>query len=166
MSTWRGEVPELRQAPPPDVVFRREPAIDADAFIDIARRSGLADRRPVDDRPRIEAMVARSDLLICARDSGGRLLGLSRSLTDFAFTCYLADLAVDRAVQGRGIGRELLRRTREAAGGEAVTLLLLSAPAALDYYPKVGLQRIDRCFGVFRGEPFVAGAGRDTIRAR
>jgi predicted N-acetyltransferase YhbS len=119
-------------------------------FVDILERSGLAARRPVDEPERIRAMVENAGLTVCARDDQGRLVGVSRAVTDFAFCCYLSDIAVDRTLQGRGIGRELIRRTHEAAGGEPITLLLLSAPAAMAYYPKVGLNKLDNCFGTVR----------------
>jgi predicted N-acetyltransferase YhbS len=120
----------------------------------------LAARRPVNEPERIRAMVANAGLTVCARDGRGRLVGVSRAVTDFAFCCYLSDIAVDRALQGRGIGRELIRRTHEAAGGSPVTLLLLSAPAAINYYPKVGLTKLDTCFGIIRR----IGAAVDAVR--
>jgi predicted N-acetyltransferase YhbS len=130
-----------------------ENELDPGEFVDLLRRSGLAERRPVDDPARIRAMTENADLIICARDDRGVLVGVSRALTDFAFCCYLSDLAVDRAAQGRGIGSELIRRTHEAAGGEPVTLLLLSAPDAMTYYAKVGLGRLENCFGTLRKSP-------------
>ncbi|MGF1641331.1 MAG: GNAT family N-acetyltransferase [Rhodospirillales bacterium] len=134
-----------------DVRYTVEAKLDPREFLDLLRRSGLAARRPVDEPERIRAMVENASLVVAARDGRGLLVGVSRALTDFAFCCYLSDLAVDRALQGWGIGRELIRRTHEAAGGDRVTLLLLSAPAAMGYYPKVGLPRLDNCFGIVRG---------------
>jgi len=133
-----------------DIRYGIEDNLDPAEFVDILERSGLAARRPVDEPERIRAMVENANLTVCARDDRGRLVGVSRAVTDFAFCCYLSDIAVDRALQGRGIGGELIRRTHEAAGGEAVTLLLLSAPAAMAYYPKVGLTRLENCFGTVR----------------
>ena len=96
-----------------------------------------------------QAMVRNANLTVSARDSGGRLIGVARSLTDFAYCCYLSDLAVDAAWQRRGIGRELIRRTREAAGAGA-TLLLLSAPNAMDYYRRIGMDKIENGFAFAR----------------
>lgn len=133
-----------------DIRYGVEDSLSPAEFVDILKRSGLAARRPVDEPERVRAMVENADLTVCARDEQGRLVGVSRAVTDFAFCCYLSDIAVDRALQGRGIGRELIRRTHEAAGGRPVTLLLLSAPAAMAYYPKVGLTKLDNCFGITR----------------
>ena len=95
-------------------------------------------------------MVENADLVISARDGEGRLVGVARSVTDFAYCCYLSDLAVDRECQRQGIGKELMRRTQEASGGGKVALLLLSAPDGMDYYHKAGLEKFDNCFGIRR----------------
>ena len=96
-------------------------------------------------------MIDNANLIVCARDEAGRLIGVARSVTDFSYCCYLSDLAVDRALQRQGIGRELIRRTHEAAGGQDdVTLLLLSAPNAMSYSPKAGLDPLPNCFGILR----------------
>ena len=132
------------------IVYTTEEWLEPAEFVDILHRSGLAARRPVDQPERIRRMVKNASIIVCARDAERRLIGIARSLTDFAFCCYLSDLAVDRAFQGRGIGRELIRKTHGAAGGDDVTLLLLSAPAARGYYPHIGLARLDNCYGVLR----------------
>lgn len=127
-----------------DIHYAVNPKIDADEFIDVLRRSSLAERRPVHDRACIDAMLAHGNLLVTARIDG-TLVGVARSLTDFRFCCYLSDLAVDRAFQRQGIGKELIRLT-QAQLGEHCTLILLSAPAAVDYYPRVGFERHPQCW--------------------
>lgn len=113
--------------------------ITVEEFIDVLRRSTLAERRPVDDRTCLEQMLESGNLLVTAW-AGETLVGVARSVTDFAYCCYLSDLAVDVALQKRGIGTELIRQTRSRLGPRC-TLILLSAPAAVDYYPHVGFQR-------------------------
>lgn len=109
-------------------------------------RAGL--RRPTDDLPRMQKLLDHSDLLLCAVD-GERLVGVARSLTDYAHIGYLADLAVDPDYQGQGIGQELIRLTRERLGPE-VMLLLLSAPGAMSYYPHIGFDRRENAFSLPR----------------
>ena len=108
------------------------------------QRSTLAERRPVDDPARIEAMLRNADIIVTAR-CGGLLVGVSRAVSDFSFCTYLSDLAVDENFQRRGIGRELIRRTHEAGGVQA-RLLLIAAPKAVDYYPHIGMTRHDSCW--------------------
>ena len=134
------------------ILYTVEHDLSVDEFVDVLRRSGLAERRPVDEPDRIRAMVENANLTVSARSEDGLLVGVARSMTDFAFCCYVSDLAVDAAYQGRGIGRELLNRSHEAAGGRAnVTLLLLAAPGAVSYYPRVGLAKLENCYGAVRG---------------
>lgn len=134
---------------PDAIAYTDEPALGVDEFIDVLRRSTLAERRPVDDRRRITRMLEHADIRLCARDPKGLLVGVARSLTDFTYCCYLSDLAVDVAWQRRGIGQELIRRTHAVAGLDA-TLILLSAPKAMGYYPRIGLTRSERAFTIDR----------------
>lgn len=124
--------------------YQLEPELSADEFIDLLVRSTLAERRPVGDRATIDGMLAKADVVVTAR-CDGRLVGVSRAISDFAYCTYLSDLAVDVAYQGQGIGRELVRRTHEAAGLHTM-LILLAAPKAQTYYPHIGLQRHESCW--------------------
>jgi GNAT superfamily N-acetyltransferase len=130
------------------IEYGLEPGLAADEFIDILVRSTLAERRPVADRPTIDRMLANADIIVAARD-GLRLVGVSRAISDFGFCTYLSDLAVDQAYQGQGIGRELIRRTHQAAG-RGTTLILLAAPKAESYYPHIGMARHDSCWTIPR----------------
>ncbi|MDE2229044.1 MAG: GNAT family N-acetyltransferase [Alphaproteobacteria bacterium] len=129
--------------------YADEPSLGVDEFVDVLRRSTLAERRPIDDRGRIARMLDRADIRLCARDAAGLLVGVSRALTDFAYCRYLTDLAVDAVWQRRGIGRELIRRTH-ALAGPGTQLILLAAPKAMSYYPHVGLTRSERAFTIER----------------
>lgn len=128
-----------------DFRYGIEPDLPAAEFVDVLRRSTLAERRPVDDAERMAGMVRHADLIVTARDARGVLVGIARALTDFSYVCYLADLAVDAAFQGRGIGRELIQRTH-AAAGLGTTLVLIAAPKARSYYPHIGMTQHDSCW--------------------
>jgi predicted N-acetyltransferase YhbS len=112
--------------------------LDPDDFIELYHASTLGRRRPVEDRDRMTAMLRNANLVVTAWE-GDRLVGLARSLTDFTYATYVADLAVRESHQRMGIGIELLRRTQEA--GAPAMLVLLAAPAAVDYYPGIGFER-------------------------
>ncbi len=126
------------------VTYALEPHLPAQEMIDVLVRSTLAERRPVGDPERIARMLRHSDVIVTARIRG-RLVGVSRALTDFGYCAYLSDLAVDEQHQRRGIGRELIRRTHEAAGPQT-TLILLAAPNARAYYPHIGMTAHDACW--------------------
>ena len=126
------------------IVYALEPELSTAEFRAVLVASTLAERRPVDEPARLEQMLRHADVIVTARD-GARLVGVSRAITDFAYCCYLSDLAVDAAYQHQGIGKRLVAETRRAAG-EAATLLLIAAPAAEGYYPKIGMQHVNGCW--------------------
>jgi ribosomal protein S18 acetylase RimI-like enzyme len=129
-----------------ELTYRREyyPDIGPDEFIDLLVRSTLAERRPVAEPETIRGMLEHAEVIITAR-IGERLVGISRAITDSSFCTYLSDLAVDQDYQRRGIGKELIRLTHEAAGFNTM-LILLSAPLARTYYPHIGMQSHDSCW--------------------
>ncbi len=128
------------------ITYRGDVRPDAAAVISLYDSSGI--RRPTGDAPRIRAMLEHANLIITAWD-GDLLVGLARSLTDFCYCCYLSDLAVRKDYQRQGIGRELVRLTRQRIGAGSM-LLLLSAPSAMEYYPKIGFERAENAFMIGR----------------
>lgn len=118
------------------IEYRTGNDLDLDEVISLYRESTLGERRPVDNRGVMQGMIERASLIITAWD-GNRLVGISRTLTDFLYVAYLADLAVHLNFQKKGIGTELIKRTRDALEPTCF-LTLLSAPKANDFYPKIG----------------------------
>ncbi len=129
-----------------EIQFKINEPLKLDDIIAVYRNSGI--RRPFDDPPRMARMFDNSNLVISAWD-GSRLVGISRCLVDYGWVCYLSDLLVDREYQHSGIGRELIQRTRQKIG-PACQLLLLSAPGAMEYYPKVGFVEVANAFKIDR----------------
>lgn len=124
--------------------YQLESGLSAEEYVDVLRRSTLAERRPVADLERVGKLIANAQIVLTARHAGN-LIGVSRAITDFVYCCYLSDLAVDVEHQRKGIGRELIRRTHEAAGPGCM-LILLAAPAAVDYYPHIGMTKHESCW--------------------
>ncbi|WP_086797923.1 GNAT family N-acetyltransferase [Streptomyces caniscabiei] len=111
-------------------------ALDLDEVLEVYRSSGLGERRPADDRERMAAMVRNANLVLIARESDGTLVGIARSVSDFSYVTYLSDIAVSDTHQRSGIGRALIDATRKEA--PTAKIVLLSAPAATEYYPHIG----------------------------
>lgn len=128
-----------------DIHIQLEPDLSEVDFVDVLRRSTLAERRPVNEELVISGMLRHADLIVTARTRDGLLVGVARSITDFSYSTYLADLAVDEAFQRLGIGRQLIAFSHEQAGRKT-TLILLAAPAATTYYPHIGLQPHGSCW--------------------
>ena len=125
------------------IEYKIENDLSVEEFRNVLQNSTLGERRPVNEPERLRKMLEYGNLIVTARD-GAKLVGVSRSLTDFAFCTYLSDLAVDEAYQKKGIGKELIRQTQLAA--PETRLILLAAPASISYYPKIGMTRHEYCY--------------------
>ena len=122
-----------------EIRYQKNEVITADQLAEVFRASGI--RRPVEDKTRLEKMLKHADILVTAWD-GERLVGVARALTDYSYCCYLSDLAVDEGYQHRGIGKQLVNEVEREISEEAA-LILLASPIAMDYYPKIGFNRIE-----------------------
>ena len=127
------------------IQIKLEPQLSPAEFIDLLHRSTLAERRPVDCLTTIRGMLKHANIIASARTTDALLVGIARSITDFHYCTYLSDLAVDQAFQGQGIGRRLIEFSHEQAGRNT-TLILLSAPKAVSYYPHIGMQQHPSCW--------------------
>lgn len=134
-----------------EITYRTGNDLELDVVIELYRASTLGARRPVDDRESMRQMLAHANLVVTAWE-GAQMVGIARSLTDFAFVTYLADLAVRVSHQRRGIGKALIRRT-QAELGPSSTLVLLSAPAAVTYYPHIGFTRHPEAWTLRASDP-------------
>lgn len=126
-----------------EIIYSLEKSLDPDEFVEVLKKSTLAERRPVDDEQRITSMCNNANLIVTAR-LNGVLVGIARSVTDFVYCTYLSDLAVDVKHQKKGIGKKLIEETKKAT--PQAKLILLSAPTAIDYYPKIGMKKHNYCY--------------------
>lgn len=134
------------------IVYQVNPALTAADFIDILRRSTLGERRPLQDVQAMEQMFLHGNTYVGAYD-GAKLVGIARVMTDFVYTSYLSDLAVDEQYQHQGIGKQLIREVQEAI--PKAKIILLAAPAAEGYYPKIGMQAHSHCYTLAPDEDLV-----------
>ena len=135
-----------------DISFRYGNDLDLDQVIDLYQASTLGERRPIDDRQVMSAMLRHANLVVTAWDKG-LLIGIARTLTDFSYVGYLSDLAVRASHQRRAIGIQLIQKTRENMGPRSM-LVLLAAPKAVEYYPKIGFRKHHSAWTLKATEPF------------
>ena len=126
------------------IQYRDNTAISAEQAIDLYIRSTLGERRPIHDKSAFEAMLKHANLIITAWDDE-KLVGISRTLTDFSYVAYLADLAVDLDYQHQGIGKELIAKTQASLGSDCM-IVLLAAPKANEYYEHIGFEHHPRAW--------------------
>ena len=126
------------------IIYRNNAKITAAQAIDLYVRSTLGERRPIDNVKTFANMLANANLIITAWDQE-KLVGIARTLTDFSYVAYLADLAVDEQYQKRGIGKQLIEETKSHLNSECM-IVLLAAPKANDYYQKIGFEHNPRAW--------------------
>jgi ribosomal protein S18 acetylase RimI-like enzyme len=126
------------------IQYKINESITTDQFIELLNNSTLGERRPVEDRACMEGMISNSNLTVSAWEDE-KLVGISRSMTDFHYACYLSDLAVSKEYQKSGIGKQLQILTQEQLGSKC-KLILIAAPAANKYYERIGFTNSERCW--------------------
>ena len=85
-------------------------------------------------------MLENADIIITAYDSE-KIVGIARAVTDYHYCCYLSDLAVDKDYQHQGIGKTLISKLKQKLHKNC-KIILLSAHAATEYYPKIRFKNI------------------------
>jgi ribosomal protein S18 acetylase RimI-like enzyme len=131
--------------------YGREQDLDVAEFRRVLIHSGIGRIRPVDDEPRLQAMITGANLIVTARleQPGRPLVGVGRGVTDSVWCCYLSDLAVSPSAQGLGVGKGLLDEARRQLGPQ-VSLYLASVPEAVGFYERAGMTRIADAFSYKR----------------
>lgn len=115
--------------------------LTAEEYIEFLTRTDLGSQYPKERfRERIERLVRSVPVSLAARTGEGRLVGVCFGITDFAYWLFVTDLGVDRAFVKQGIGRELLRRAHELAGGKKdIVLYTCANSGAVPFYEKQGM---------------------------
>lgn len=136
------------------VTYQINSAITPEQFTDMLSKSSLGARRPLDNYYVIKGMLDNADLLVTVwvneeheeavnnSESNKKLIGVARCVTDFSYCCYLSDIAVDEAYQKQGIGKSMIKKIEQQLP-PSCKIILLSAPQASDYYPKIGFTKHD-----------------------
>lgn len=132
-----------------EIIYKHNAKIEVLEAIELYKKSTLGERRPIDRLDIFEGMIKNANLVISAWHKE-RLVGIARSLTDFTYVAYLADLAVDQAYQRQGIGKRLIEETRQRLDKECM-IVLMAAPQANEYYSPLGFQHHPRAW-VLPGE--------------
>ncbi|MCQ4088421.1 GNAT family N-acetyltransferase [Saccharibacillus sp. JS10] len=124
------------------ITYSEDKRLNATDVAKVFEKSGI--KRPHEDIDRVQRMIDNSDIMISAWD-GNKMIGIARALTDYSYSCYLSDLAVDRDYQNQGIGKQLVNRLQDLLGDET-SLVLISSPAAIEFYPLIGFEKTDKAY--------------------
>jgi ribosomal protein S18 acetylase RimI-like enzyme len=119
-----------------NIQYKLKPNITPSEFIEVLKNSTLGERRPIDDLETIKGMVENADIIVTATIDD-KIIGIARAVTDYNYCCYLSDLAVDEQYQNKGVGKKLISKLQEQLNDKC-KIILLAAPNAKEYYPKIG----------------------------
>jgi hypothetical protein len=82
------------------IIYKEDVIPTSEQIIALYEDAGLP--RPTNDIDRIKKMFSNSNLIVTAWD-GDLLVGVARSITDWAWSCYLADLAIKQEYQKKAL---------------------------------------------------------------
>ena len=128
------------------ITYLEDKLLNAADVAEVFKKSGI--KRPYEDIERVQRMIDNSDIIISAWDDK-KMIGLARAITDYSYCCYLSDLAVDKEYQNQGIGKHLVNKLQIILGEEP-SLVLLSSPGAIEFYPRIGFEKTDKAYVIAR----------------
>ena len=124
------------------VITIKEERISASDYIDFLKRSDLGSQYPLERfDERIRRLVSSVAISVIARNEEGLIVGVVFGITDFSYWLFITDLGVAKDYERRGIGRALVRKAHELAGGEKdIALYLVANSKATPFYQKLGMK--------------------------
>ena len=116
--------------------------LSAEAYIEFLRHTDLGSQYPKERfAERIAKLVRNVPISLTARDETGALVGVCFAITDFAYWMFVTDLGVVREHARRGIGRMLLERAlQEAGGADDIIMYTCANENAVGFYEKFGMR--------------------------
>lgn len=122
-----------------------EERLSAEEFTDFLKRTDLGSQYPKERfAERISKLVNNATISLAARNNEGLIVGVLFGLTVYAYWLYVTDLGVDRAYEGQGIGRQLMKTAHDKAGGEKdIAVYLIANEKAIPFYEKLGMKKAD-----------------------
>ena len=122
-----------------------EERLSAEEYISFLKRTDLGSQYPKERfKERIEKLVKNVSISLVARNEDEKIVGVLFGLTDFCYWLYVTDLGVDREYEKNGIGKQLMKRAHDIAGGEKdIAVYLIANENAVPFYKKLGMKFAD-----------------------
>lgn len=122
-----------------------EKRLSADEYIQFLKTTNLGSQYPKERfQERIAKLVKTVSISLVARNSEKQIVGVLFAITDFAYWMFVTDLGVAREYEGNGIGKALMKKSHEVAGGEKdVGVYLVANENAIPFYEKLGMKKSD-----------------------
>lgn len=122
-----------------------EERLTPEEYIDFLKHTDLGSQYPKENfNERIKTLLEKASISLSARDENKKLIGACLGITDFAYWLFMTDLGVVREHTGKGIGKALVKKLHETAGGEENIILYTCVNVnAIPFYEKIGMKRSD-----------------------
>lgn len=120
-----------------------EERLTANDYITFLKKTDLGSQYPKERfEKRIDTLVNKTSISLVARNAVNEIVGVCFGITDFAYWLFITDLGVARSHTGHGIGKALVSRMLELAGGEDNIIMYTCAnEGAIPFYEKLGMTR-------------------------
>ncbi|MGN0667416.1 MAG: GNAT family N-acetyltransferase [Huintestinicola sp.] len=117
--------------------------VTPEEYIDFLKKTDLGSQYPKENfNVRIERLVKNASISLVARNEQNEIVGVCFGITDFAYWLFITDLGVIQSCTGKGIGRQLVSKALEAAGGEnEIVMYTCANENAVPFYEKIGMKR-------------------------
>lgn len=127
------------------VTYHINEVISYPEYVDFLGRSDLGSQYPEERfQARVSMTLRNRSIGISARDESGQLVGVCLGLTDFAYFLFITDLGVDRSFERLGIGKDLVDRLHQEAGGpDDISAVTVAHSRAMPFYKKLGYRQDD-----------------------
>ena len=114
-------------------------------YISFLARTDLGAQYPKERfEERIAKLVRNASISLTARTDEGELIGVCFGITDFAYWLFITDLGIDRRYVRQGIGKQLMQRALDLAGGKKDIIMYTCANEnAIQFYQKQGMTFAD-----------------------
>lgn len=122
-----------------------EERVTPEEYIEFLKRTDLGSQYPKERfEERIHKLVKTVSISLVARNQDGMIVGILFGLTDFCYWLYITDFGVDRDYERQGLGRALMKKAHDIAGGEKdIAVYLIANDEAVPFYEKLGMKRAD-----------------------
>jgi ribosomal protein S18 acetylase RimI-like enzyme len=125
-----------------DIVYENVTSAPTETIVDLYRAGGWWHEEHA-WRAAIPQMIRGSFCFLLARESGGRIVGMGRVISDGASDGYIQDVVVLPEFRGRGIGREIIRRLTDRCVAAGLTWIgLVAEPDTQKFYEALGFQSL------------------------
>lgn len=122
-----------------------EERLTAEEYINFLKETDLGSQYPKERfEERINTLVNKVSISLVARNEKGKIIGVCFGITDYAYWLFMTDLGVVRECTGMGIGKALVKKLHELAGGtENIIMYTCVNENAIPFYEKIGMKNAD-----------------------